>query len=340
MTKTHTIKKSRSKSCWAWGFGCFGILILFVSLALNVTLFFVALSGFATTSSDTGLPEKVIQSSVHSEDRIVIIPVQGVIQHGQQSTDIFGSVQPSAELTVQQIRQAVADPRVKAILLDINSPGGTVSASDIIYNEILKAQEQGVLVVSYYGETAASGAYYVSASSDAIYAEPTSLIGSIGVIFSSLNFTELFNNVGVKEQVYKSGKHKDIFSSTRFPTEEDDEIMLSLVEHSYDRFVGIVKDNRPIKPSSYGIAFDGRVFSSDDALQIGLIDEIGYREDAIDEAAALAGISDYSTVEYEQPIGFGSLLGGFSALLNKDNIVESIAKNSYNSQPQLMYIWK
>lgn len=334
-------KNTQKKSCWLWGFGCLGAFILVSSLVLNSVLFFFAIANVSGDATSTqAYPETVVEYSESSDDKIVIIGVQGVIQHEEGAADFFGAVQPSADTAIAQIRQAAADPSVKAVLLDVDSPGGTVSASDEIYNEVLKLKETGKIVVSHYGSTAASGAYYVSAPSDYILAEPTSLVGSIGVIFSSINFTELLENVGVREQVYKSGPHKDIFSSTRLPSEDEDKIMLSLVEDAYVRFVGIVNEHRSVSVSDQKIAFDGRIVSANDALTLGLIDEIGYRENSIDQAALLAGLTDYSVVEYEQPVTFGSLFGGVRALVNKKNALEMLADSTVNAQPELMYLWK
>lgn len=334
-------KNSQKKSCWLWGFGCLGAFVLVSSLILNSILFFVAIANVSgDVMSGQVYPETFVEYSETAEDKIAIIGIQGVIQHEEGAADLFGAVQPSADTAIAQIQQAAADPSVKAVLLDVNSPGGTVSASDEIYNEVLKLKETGKIVVSHYGSTAASGAYYVSAPSDYILAEPTSIVGSIGVIFSSINFTDLLKNVGVQEQVYKSGPYKDIFSSTRFPSEEEDAIMLSLVEDAYVRFVDIVNEHRSISQSDQVTAFDGRIVSANDALRLGLIDEIGYREDSISQTALLAGLTDYSVVEYEQPITFGSLFGGVKALVNQKNALETLADSTINAQPDLMYLWK
>lgn len=337
------VSKKKKASCWAWGFSCFGVFIVVSSLLLNGVLFFALLAFSAegvSGSSAYTFTEKRIYSSAESSEKIVVIPVKGVIQHQPQQTDFFSGVQPSSEVVIAMIDQAAQDENVKAIVLDVDSPGGTASASDVIYNKIRNTKEQtGIPVVSYFGETAASGAYYVSAPADAIIAEPSSLVGSIGVIFSSLNYTELFDKLGVKQQVYKSGKHKDILSPTRLPEESDDEIMAGLVEQAHKRFVNIVLENRPIQKKDYNVVFDGRIFDTSQASILGLIDEIGYKDDAYVEAAELAGLSDYSVVEYEAELGFGSLFAGVASELTSSGPLDFLKEGHGANTSQLMLLW-
>ena len=198
-------------------------------------------------------------------------------------------------------------------MLYIDSPGGEVTASDLIYQAVVKAREKKPVVV-YMGSLAASGGYYVSCGGSYSIANDTTLTGSIGVIMESINYEKLFDKVGLEMMVYKSGKFKDMLSGARQPTQEEEEYVQSLIMETYDKFVGIVARERhqDEKVLREGIA-DGRVLSGKSALANKLIDGLGTIEDAYAKARELGKAPEAEVLRYEAPFRLGKLLHIFWA---------------------------
>ena len=206
------------------------------------------------------------------------------------------------------LQQAGDDSKVKAIVLAIDSPGGEVTASDVIYNAVRKARAKKPVVI-YMGSLAASGGYYVSCGGTWLIANETTFTGSIGVIMETMNFESLLGKVGVAPVVFKSGKFKDMLSPTREMTQEEKDYIQKLVMDTYGKFVQIVADERklPVDGLRNGIA-DGRVISGKDALDDHLIDaELGLIEDAFDKARALGNAPGAQVVRYQPGFALGKL---------------------------------
>ncbi|MBL9152673.1 MAG: signal peptide peptidase SppA [Verrucomicrobiales bacterium] len=186
-----------------------------------------------------------------------------------------------------ELKQALENDDVKAIVLRVNSPGGEVTASDTIYEAIRLANEKKPVVV-YMDSVAASGGYYAACGGTEILANETTMTGSIGVIISSLNYRELFGKVGLQFQVFKSGEFKDLLSGSREMNPAEAALIQEMVMETYDKFVGIVSEARdiPVEKLKNGIA-DGRIFSGAKAKEAGLVDATGYIEDAYDRAREL-----------------------------------------------------
>lgn len=339
MTKeTKRVDFKKKKPVLTWVFGCLGILILITSLFLNGLLGLFLLTSFAEKGSGRiKFNQETLQGDPDSENVIAVVPINGVIEHrsGGTTTSRF-----FAEDVINQFKNASQDKRVKALLLKVNSPGGTISASDDIYHELLHFKESGKPVLAYFGETAASGAYYVSLPANEIIAEPSSMVGSIGAIINYYNVEELMKKIGVKEEVFKSGGLKDIFSYSRPITEEEKKIINDLVADSKEQFTSKVLKHRSINNADLETIFDSRVFTSKQALKLGLIDEIGYFDDAISKSAVKANIKDYAVIEYEQKFNFLDYLGEFRSQINGGNIFTEIKTGIFNNQPRLMYLWK
>ncbi|MBN1140849.1 MAG: signal peptide peptidase SppA [Deltaproteobacteria bacterium] len=181
------------------------------------------------------------------------------------------------------------DPSVKAIVLRVDSPGGGVGASQEIYQELKKAAAVKPLVVSM-GSVAASGGYYVAVPGQRIFANPGTITGSIGVLLEFVNLEELFGKIGFKVQIIKSGEHKDMGSPTRTLRPDEKKLLQEFIENVHSQFVRAVAENRPLSEEQVRALADGRIFSGEQALREGLIDELGNLQDAIDHAARLAGI--------------------------------------------------
>jgi len=260
--------------------------------------------------------DKVQAGHGFSPGKIVIIPIEGTLSNARSQ----GLLQPTENpmsLFAQQLAKAESDSSVKAIVLRVNSPGGTVTASDAIYQLIkrFKARTR-IPVVAAAQEVAASGAYYVSCAADRIVAQPTSLVGSIGVIFEATQFEGTLQKLGIQIESVKSGSLKDMGSPFRALKPKEREVMQAMVEEDFARFIKIVTDNRPVKEhpvadltdyekSEYGGTYSGRVFSGERAKEMGLVDDLGLLEDAIDIARNLAHAKGAEVVMYVRPYGYG-----------------------------------
>jgi protease-4 len=197
----------------------------------------------------------------------------------------------SSESIVRQFKKYREDNSVKAIVFRVESPGGGVSASQEIYEEVKKTRDSGKPVIVSMGSVAASGGYYVSLGASKIVANPGTLTGSIGVISEFLNFNQLFNKIGIGSTTVKSGKFKDTGSPYRPFSEEDKKYFQETIDDVYQQFLHVVEIERKLSPAKAKELADGRVFTGKKAYEFGLIDTLGTYEDAISIAADLAGIS-------------------------------------------------
>lgn len=202
---------------------------------------------------------------------------------------IEGSIM-DAKHTIEEIKDYVRDPSVKAIVLRVDSPGGAVAPSQEIYEEVKKATAKKKVVVSM-GSLAASGGYYISAPVSRIFANPGTLTGSIGVIMEIPNIEGLMSKVGVRTEVIKSGRNKDMASAFRSMGKEQREILQGALDDVHDQFITAVAEGRKMPNSDVRKLADGRIFTGRQALTAGLVDELGDLEDAIKAAAKLGGIS-------------------------------------------------
>ncbi len=236
---------------------------------------------FGPGGQDIELHESVLGG--RDRDKIVIIPIEGVINE-KADENLFGVKNDSIVSRVkEQLKRIEFDKSVKGVILKVNSPGGTVTASDILYNEIKKFKvRNNIPVVAIFMDVAASGAYYIAMASDFIGAHPTTVTGSIGVIMQGMNIKEGLDKVGFKDQSFTSGVNKSIGSSTREMSPEQKKILQSVVDSLYDRFFQIVKEGRPnIKEEALKNLADGRIFSSVQAEKAGLVDKVGYFDEFI-----------------------------------------------------------
>ncbi len=247
-------------------------------------------------------------------EAVAIVRVEGVILSGSPPVSPFGDGGAYSDQIVEHLEQAQEDSSVKAIVLRVNSPGGSVVASDEIYQQMLEVEKP--IVVSM-GELAASGGYYISAPADVIMANPATLTGSIGVITQVPNLEELMEKIGVEVVVIKSGIHKDEGSPFREMTEEEKAIWQAIIDEAYGQFVAIVAEGRDLPEEKVREIADGRVYTGKQAMELGLVDELGNLPEAIDRAAELGGIEgEPRLVEYHRPPTlfesfFGSLVSPF-----------------------------
>ena len=253
------------------------------------------------------LTETVAQpgKSRWKSDKIALIEVEGMLINSKNST-LLGTSENPLSLFAQQLNQAAKDEDVKAVVLRINSPGGTVSSSDAMYELIqrFRAKTKKPVIASMQ-EVAASGGYYVALASDRIVAQPTSVVGSIGVIFTSFNFGGTLSKIGAQAESIKSGPLKDMGSMYKQLTPEERAVMQSMVDEYYKRFVAVVQKHRHISdPATLKLTTDGRVFSGARGKELGLIDDLGLLEDAIATAKKMAKAPDAKVVMYKRPYGY------------------------------------
>jgi protease-4 len=203
----------------------------------------------------------------------------------------------------EQLDRARDDDEVRGVLLRIQSPGGTVTASDIIYREIVRFKEQTKRpVVAQCMGLCASGGYYVAMAADRMLAHPTSVTGSIGVIFTGLSLAGLMEKIGVEDQTLTSGPYKDAGTPLRRMTPEEQQQLQSVIDDLFASFVEVVRKGRPALPADDLTRLaDGRIYSARQAKEAGLVDEIGYLPDAVDELERRAGLEESRVVVYHRP---------------------------------------
>ncbi len=210
------------------------------------------------------------------------------------SSDSGKPWEKGSEQIARRIEALAETKGVKAIVLDINTPGGSVGAVQEIYSRILRVKREhpGLKFVALFGDVAASGGYYLASACDQIIAHPGSLTGSIGVIFEVSNMEGLFAKVGFKMDPIKSGKHKDIGSPARAMTPEERAILQALIDDAYGQFLQAVADGRHMTVAQVRPLADGRIFSGNQAAHNGLVDKLGDSHDALMLAASMVGIKD------------------------------------------------
>jgi protease IV len=262
------------------------VLLLLLSIC-GIILSFLP-SNLKNKSDDGG-----IKSFTVSGDKILSLQLNGVLMDGGTQSFIGTDLSESVKVRDQLIK-AAKDKSVKGVLIRINSPGGAVGISQEIYQAVKKVRAKKPVITSM-GDVAASGGYYIAAGSDFIYANPGTLTGSIGVISHFTNLEGIYGKVGVKDMTIKAGKYKDIGSGTRAMTEEEKAILQNLVNDTYDQFINDVYEGRRSNSSQYGEArknltreyvqqvAQGMIYTGRQAKQIGLVDQLGNYNDALEE---------------------------------------------------------
>lgn len=240
------------------------------------------------------LEEYTLEGS--AREKVLVVSLRGVMADSPRESLL--RTRPSmVQEVVSQLRKAEEDKNVKALLLKVDSPGGTVTASDLLYHEIERFKERtGVKVVAALMGVAASGGYYAALPADVIVAHPTTITGSIGVIFIKPKVAGLMEKIGLDVEVNKSGRNKDMGSPFRKSTDEEREITQSLIDGLAGRFLRLVESRRSLDPAWLQSVASARVYLADEALKIGLVDQVGYLDDALDRAKALAGLPESARV--------------------------------------------
>lgn len=245
-----------------------------------------------------------------------LIYIDGEITGGPSTSGFFGTTTGSDSI-LSQLKEAREDPEVKAVVLRVNSPGGSAPASQEIGEEIARLRKAGKVVVTSMGDVAASGGYWIAASSDHIIASPATLTGSIGVVMQLTNLQEFYGKLGLSHETFKSGPHKDMGSSTRPVTPEERAIFQSMIDDIYSQFVDVVAKGRKLPVERVRAIADGRVFTGEQAKEAGLVDELGNFNYALDRAAELAGLGkEYEVREFGKLSPLERLLNQFAGAVS------------------------
>lgn len=268
---------------------------------LMITLVFTGCVGLPTGGIEP-LEERVLEGEGTS--KVLLIDISGVI-HNKEVRNILG-VKAEPRLTArvkEELMRAEEDSNIKAVILRINSPGGSVTPCDIIHHEIEEFKKRtGIPVIAHMMEVAASGGLYIALAADTIYAHPTSVTGSVGVIAYRADITGLLKKIGIEDDTIKSGDKKDIGSPLRSLTDEERAIMQEIIDSMQSRFFSLVKEARPnMSEAALMTVSDGRVFTAPMAKGLGLIDGLGYMEDSFKSAKKAAGLDKARLVTYSRP---------------------------------------
>lgn len=289
------------------------------TIAILLVLFGAGVYASAALVLDDGVPG-------FGAGRVAVLPIEGVIS--------------SEERTLRQLRGFRDSEGVRAFVIEIRSPGGAVGPSQALYREIRRLREEDDRpVVAWMGEVGASGGYYVALAADSIFALPGTITGSIGVLMQFPVARELMENVGIRWEVVKSGEHKDIGSPLRELGEADREILDDLVLDVWNQFVDAVVADRPLPRDSVVALADGRIFTGERAVELGLADRIGTLEEAIDAAGRMAGLGERPATVWPEERRFGLLdllLGMTGSELR--TALESVLPAL--GSPRLLYEWR
>ena len=278
-------------------------------------IIFLVLTGFLTTCLSgcafvnvslfrgaQPLQEKVIEGD--GPGKVLVMDISGVISY--QKRERLGTFKEPINVVArvkEELRKAAKDKEVKAVVLRIHSPGGTVNASDLLHHELMEfKKEKDVKIVACFLGMATSGGYYVATAADHIVAQPTTLTGSIGTIALKFNIRGLMDKVGVEEETIKSGDMKDIWSPFRPSTHEERKILQGIIGEYQGNFLQVVRAGRPeLTEADVAILSDGRVFTGEQALKLHLVDQLGYLENALEWAQRATGMERARVVAYHRP---------------------------------------
>ncbi|HEV3255796.1 MAG TPA: signal peptide peptidase SppA [Gemmataceae bacterium] len=302
-------------------------------------------NGILLTPTHVGGPleETVIADAKHClcRHKVLIIDVDGIIMNARTSGLLSDGENP-VSLFRERLDEAADDPHVKAVVLRINSPGGAVTASDIMYQDLVNfRRDTHKPVVACMMDVAASGAYYLAMGCDRIYAHPTTVTGSIGVIMSLYNASGLFTKIGVTSDPIKSGPNKDLGNPGRPMTPEERAILQGMVDSFYAQFVQVVARGRGLPEDRVRALADGRVYTGVDAKKLGLVDEIGYLEDALQTAMSMAHIDDAAVIAYDRGDGYrGSIYAGMPKIPSEINVKLDVPGLGNRGRAAFMYLWE
>ena len=329
-------EKNNNKALKIWLF----LLTCIFSLSMLSGLYIIFYGGAqlpqAATAEETPSSAKMLfipGFSARGEEGAAVIKIRGAIQEGTESG--FTVIQ-SASSVAKRIRTLADKKEIKALLLDINSPGGTVAAVQDIYDAVLYFKSKGKPAVALMRDVAASGGFYIAMAADKVIAQPGTMTGSIGVILQASNFEGLLDKIGVKFIPIKSGRHKDIGAFYRPMSEEETVLLQEMIGETYQQFYGAVKAGRPnVGDAALSVYADGRIFTGARAKALGLIDDLGGEDKAREYLSALTNIKDIKILQPRVNDFFEMLTMSAAGLEGK----LSLSKVEELASPKVSYLW-
>ncbi len=316
---------------------------LLLSLALMTATGCMTSSFFPKTS-----PLQEIVLSGEGQDKVLLVEISGILTSAKPSgiLDRFFDRLSLPARFKEELTKAADDEDVKAIVLRINTPGGTVTASDILYHELQGLKKtRKIPVIASIMDLGTSGGYYVAMAADRVVAHPSSVTGSLGVIMLTLNASGLMEKIGVQADAVTSGRHKDMGSPFRSMTEQDRAIFQSVIDSFYARFLRVIEQGRPnLTPETIHQLADGRIYSATQAMDHGLIDAMGYLDDALELAKKEAGIDKARVVMYQRAGGYHPNMyaqgpGGQGRTAGIFPKLDPVSLVLAGGTPAFMYLW-
>lgn len=281
-----------------------------VLVGIVVTILLVVLAAsFLLDSPGQGV------SSTEKGNEIAVVYIEGVIMGGRSGSDFLSGTIAGSMTVMDHLRKAASDPTVGAVVLRFNTPGGSVPASQEIATEIIRLKETGKPIVASMADVSASAGYYLAALADVIVANPGTITGSLGVYMQVANFEELYEKLGIEYNYIKSGEYKDMGATNRPLRPEEKEILQAMVDDIYQQFIETIAEGRNMPAERVKELADGRIYTGNQAKELGLVDELGNYYDAINMAARMAGITGEPRVKsYYKP-------GPLDFLLSSQNLL-------------------
>jgi protease-4 len=318
-----------------------GVAVLALSMVALVLLVAAAVAGSAShvVGQYRGVAvQEATVSGVPGDPKIAIIPVRGVLM---PDAGPLGGAHPVRLL--QGMLQRAEEGEVRVVVLAVNTPGGGITTCDVMHKTVREFRRAtGVPVLALMEDVAASGGYYVSCAADHIIAHPTTTTGSIGVMMPLYDASRLLRTIGIADRSVKSGPFKDLGSpfadKTPEQRERERELLKGVIEAMHERFVQVVAEGRELEAAEVRGLADGRIFTSARAAELGLIDSVGYEEDAVEKARELAGLERAHVVQYSRVPSLGEMLfmwGRGDVTVRVDGLPGAAQQGDY-----LMYLWR
>lgn len=302
------------------------------------------LAGCITVNIPPG-PGPLVETQISGSgsSKVLMLDLIGMISSSEEHG--FYPLPSQVARLKEALTKAADDPKIQSLVLRINTPGGTVTASDVLYHELrLFKKKKNIPIIASIMDVGASGGYYVAMGADKIVAHPSSITGSLGVIMLTMNANGLLEKIGVHANAITSGPKKDMGSPFRAMTDEERAIFQSVINGFYERFLTVIKEGRKnLTAEEIRRLADGRIYSGEQAKAVGLVDSIGYLDDAVELAKREAGLTEARLVVYQQPGEYRHNI--YSRMLNQQGNNGSLLSNFdlmalvRGGTPQFMYLW-